>query len=152
MNNLHRFLFVSILVLFFYSCSTSSSASEELHSDATLDSYTYLSSEAIVYASSISNLVATFPTFRNDAVNKEINGLKIALTDYLIGIRNFDATQKQKSLNSFESRYKAIQKLRKNLNTDDDEVLNRYLVKIKTNMNLLESSLTKTKEDSDSSN
>ncbi|MFC4165409.1 chitosanase [Epilithonimonas zeae] len=128
------------------SCSTSSAASEELHGDSLSDTYAYLTPEAIVYASSISNLVSTFPKFRNDAVNREVGVLKNSLTDYLTAIRNFNQSDKHRSLEGFEKAYKKIQKLRKFLITDDDEVLNRYMVKIKTNMNLLEASLNKNME------
>jgi len=125
------------------SCSTSSAASEDMHSDSLSDTYAYLTPEAIVYASSISNLVSTFPKFRNDAVNREVGTLKNSLTDYLTAIRNFNLSDKHKSLENFEKAYKKIQKLRKFLISDDDEVLNRYMVKIKTNINLLEASLNK---------
>jgi hypothetical protein len=91
-------------------------------------------------------LVSTFPKFRNDAVNREVSSLKNSLSDYLTAIRNFNQSDKHKSVEEFEKYYKKIQKLRKFLIKDDDEVLNRYMVKIKTNINLLEASLNKSQE------
>lgn len=128
------------------SCSTNSAASEQVHSDVYSDAYSYLTPEAIVYASSISNLISTFPKFRNDAVNREVSFLKNSLTEYLTSVRDFNASSKSKSLSDFEKYYKKIQKLRKFMIKEDDEVLNRYMVKIKTNMNLLEAAQNKNLE------
>ena len=144
MKSFFKLLTTIIIINAVASCSTSSAASEDMSSGSLSDSYNYLSPEAIVYASSISNLVSTFPKFRNDAVNREVVILKNSLTDYLISIRNFNVSEKHKSLETFEKAYKKIQKLRKFLISDDDDVLNRYMVKIKTNINLLEASLNKT--------
>lgn len=99
-----------------------------------------------MYASTISNLVSTFPKFRNDAVNREVAGLKKSLTNYLLAVTNLHQSEKTKSLESFEKYYKNIQKLRKFITKDDNEVLNRYMVKIKTNVSFLESSMNKNLE------
>lgn len=136
-------LLAIILIGFLSSCSASSAASDDLHSDLLSDSYAYLSPEDIVYASSISNLISTFPKFRNDDVNREIGFLKEALSDYLNSVRQLNEVDKKKAMEEFEKSYKKIQKLRKFIPSEDDEVLNRYMVKIKTNVNLLESSQTK---------
>ncbi|MFC4685642.1 MAG: hypothetical protein BGO86_08540 [Chryseobacterium sp. 36-9] len=146
MKSLYKLLAVIFIINLSDSCSTSSAASEELHSDSLSDTYAYLTPEAIVYASSISNLISTFPKFRNDAVNREVSSLKNSLTNYLLAIRNFNLADKHNSLREFEKYYKKIQKLRKFMTRDDDEVLNRYMVKIKTNMNLLEASQSKSIE------
>lgn len=152
MKSFHKLIAASIISVIIGSCSTNSAASEQVHSDMLSDTYAYLSPEAIVYASSISNLVATFPKFRNDAVNKEVSSLKSSLSDYLGAVREFNQFSKHQSLEDFEKYYKKIQKLRKFMVKDDDEVLNRYMVKIKTNINLLEASQSKTEEISMSSN
>lgn len=130
------------------SCSASSAVSDDLHADLLSDSYAYLSPEDIVYASSISNLISTFPKFRNDAVNREVGFLKEALSDYLNSVRQLNEVNKKKSIEEFEKSYKKIQKLRKFMTSEDDEVLNRYMVKIKTNINLLEASQSKNVETS----
>ena len=79
-------------------------------------------------------------------MNKEVSYLKSALTDYLNSVRELNISSKTKSLKDFEKNYKSIQKLRKFMTKDDDEVLNRHMVKIKTNMNLLEAAQSKTTE------
>ncbi|MNK21034.1 hypothetical protein D3C87_392850 [compost metagenome] len=146
MKRFFRLLSAVAVSSFIISCSTNSAVSEQVHSELYSDPYSYLTPEAIVYASSISNLVSTFPKFRNDAVNREVTSLKNALTDYLTSVRDFNQSSKSKSLNDFEKNYKKIQKLRKFMMKEDDEVLNRYMVKIKTNMNLLEAAQSKNSE------
>ena len=94
MKSFYKLLSILIIINISQSCSTSSSASDELHSDA----YVYLSPESVVYASTISNLVSTFPKFRNDAVNREVAGLKKSLTNYLLAVRNLHQSEKTKSL------------------------------------------------------
>ncbi len=90
-------------------------------------------------ASEITNLISTFPKFGNDAVNKEVAVLKLALQNYLYAYEAFNLSGKQRAMKEFEKSYKKIQKLRKYMNQDEDNVLNRYLVRIKTNMAVLES-------------
>jgi len=146
MKRFFKLLSAVAVSLFIVSCSTNSATSEQVHSDLYSDAYSYLTPEAIVYASSISNLISTFPKFRNDAVNREVTSLKNSLTDYLNSVREFNQFSKNRSLNDFEKNYKKIQKLRKFMMQEDDEVLNRYMVKIKTNMNLLEAAQSKNME------
>lgn len=91
-----------------------------------------------VNASEISNLIATFPKFRNTALNTEIIALKYSLQNYLYAIDADNLNGKNKALKDFEKSYKKIQKLRQNLNKDDNEILNRYLVRLKTNVSAIE--------------
>ncbi len=91
-------------------------------------------------ASEITNLISSFPTFRNEAVNKEIQKLKVYLQNYLYAYEAFNIEGKNRAFKEFENSYKKIQKLRQYLNSDEDNVLNRYLVRIKTNISILESS------------
>ena len=97
----------------------------------------------IVYSSEISNLISSFPKFRNDAVNSEVSKLKYHLKDYIGSMESYNMNGLDTAQRNFEKSYKKLQKLRKYLNKDDDQVLNRYLVRIKTNMTFLESSITK---------
>lgn len=99
--------------------------------------------EMIIYSSEITNLVATFPKFRNDAVNAEVKNLKFHLKDYIGSMEAFNMNGLNMSKRQYEKSYKKIQNLRKYLSHDDDMVLNRYLVRIKTNMTLLENNLPK---------
>lgn len=97
----------------------------------------------IVYSSEISNLVSSFPKFRNDAVNAEVVNLKYHLKDYIAAMEAYNINGLNNAQRNFERSYKKLQKLRKYLNADDDQVLNRYLVRIKTNMTFLESNISK---------
>ncbi|SDQ31358.1 hypothetical protein SAMN05421664_1098 [Chryseobacterium soldanellicola] len=94
-----------------------------------------------VNASEISNLISTFPTFKNTDLNNEVTALKYSLQNYLYAIDANNLSGKNKAIKSFEKSYKKIQKLRQQLNKDDDEVLNRYLVRLKTNITVIEDSL-----------
>lgn len=94
-----------------------------------------------VNASEISNLISTFPKFKNNSLNDEITSLKYSLQNYLYAIDANNSTGKNRAVKSFEKSYKKIQKLRQQLEKDDDEVLNRYLVRLKTNISVIEDSL-----------
>lgn len=91
-----------------------------------------------INASEITNLIATFPKFRNDAVNKEVLILKDHLKNYLFAYEAYNIAGKNRSLQDIQQSYRKIQKLRKYLNSDEDEIVNRYLVRIKTNLSVLE--------------
>lgn len=94
-----------------------------------------------VNASEISNLISTFPKFKNPNLNEEVTTLKYSLQNYLYAIDANNIAGKNRAVKDFEKSYKKIQKLRQHLNKDDDEVLNRYLVRIKTNVSVIEDSL-----------
>lgn len=96
-------------------------------------------SEAVTYQSALTNLTSTFPKFRNSAVNREVQQLKVSITNYVSADLKNNKNAQKKAYKAYSDSYKKIQKLRKYMNKDDDEVLNRYLVRIKTNVNLLES-------------
>lgn len=97
----------------------------------------------IVYSSEITNLVTSFPKFRNGAVNAEVVNLKYHLKDYIGAMESYNMNGLNNAQRNFEKSYKKLQKLRKYLNQDEDQVLNRYLVRIKTNMTFLESNISK---------
>ncbi|ASK31748.1 hypothetical protein CEY12_17235 [Chryseobacterium sp. T16E-39] len=94
-----------------------------------------------VNASEISNLISTFPNFKTISVNEEVVSLKYSLQNYLYAIDANNISGKNRAIKSFEKSYKKIQKLRQNLPKDDDEILNRYLVRLKTNISIIEDSL-----------
>lgn len=97
----------------------------------------------IAYSSEITNLVTSFPKFRNGAVNAEVANLKYHLKDYIGAMEGYNMNGLNNAQRNFEKSYKKLQKLRKYLNEDEDQVLNRYLVRIKTNMTFLESNISK---------
>lgn len=110
----------------------------------TPDSPTYTLAERknlIFYSSEITNLIASFPKFSNDAINKEVVNLKYQLRDYIESMEEYNRTGLKKAEKKFEKSYKNLQKLRRYLKKEEDEVLNRYLVRIKTNMSQLNSNI-----------
>lgn len=96
-----------------------------------------------VHSSEITNLISSFPKLKNDAVNMEVTALKSHLRDYIDAITTYNINDRVKAEANYQRSYKKLQKLRKYLNKDDDEVLNRYLVRIKINMNNLNTNLPK---------
>ena len=106
------------------------------------DIYTLTEKKNLIFFSSeITNLIASFPKFKNDAINREIINLKIHLKDYIVAMEEYDLKNLDKAEGKFENSYKKLQKLRKYLNKDEDEVLNRYLVRLKTNMSQIKSNI-----------
>ena len=95
----------------------------------------------IVHSSEITNLISTLPKLRNDAVNAEVSNLKFHLKEYIIAMKSYNLIQMDSSHRKFEKSYRKLQNLRKYLNRDDDEVLNRYLVRIKTSMTLINNNI-----------
>ncbi|KQS93649.1 hypothetical protein [Chryseobacterium sp. Leaf394] len=92
-------------------------------------------------AAEISNLLSTFPVFSKKDVNEEVSALKFSLQNYLYAIDAGNMKAKDKQLKGMQKSYRKIQKLRKSLTTDEDNILNRYLVRIKTNVAVLENSV-----------
>lgn len=137
----------SLIVLLLLSCST-----EKINLSPVGDSITdskgnvtsYSLSERknlIFYSSQITNLIASFPKFKNDAVNREVAHLKFYLKDYIGAMEEYNEKGLNNSQKNFEKSYKKLQEYRKFLNKDEDEVLNRYLVRLKINMSKLESNI-----------
>ena len=143
-----RLFFLGILLIITSSCATEklnmSPLSNSFSSDAKAESDGKSISINItenVNASEITNLISTFPKFSNTAVNEEVSNLKYTLQNYLYAIESGNKSGKNKTIRGLEKSYKNIQKLRKNLKKDEDEVLNRYLVRLKTNVTVIEDSL-----------
>jgi len=145
-----RLLFLGLFLILSYSCASEkpnfSPLSNSFYSESKGDSNSGRKSITInikenVNASEISNLISTFPKFKNGDVNEEVTGLKYSLQNYLYAIDAGSVSGKNRAIKSFEKSYKKIQKIRKRLNKDDDDVLNRYLVRLKTNINVIEDSL-----------
>ena len=143
---MHKSNFCYILLLLLaVSCSAEKinlSPIGTMSSSSEIDSYSERKN-LIVYSSEISNLITSFPKFKNDAVNEEVGKLKYYLKDYIGAMEAYNMNGLNTSQRNFEKSYKKLQKLRKYLNKDDDQVLNRYLVRIKTNMTFLESNISK---------
>ena len=139
----------TLLSLIFFSCTAEKinlSPIGNSISEETIASTIYTLSEKkdlVIYSSEITNLISTFPKFRNDAVNLEVKNLKTHLKNYIGALESYNNTGLFKANRKYEQSYRNLQKLRKFLNSDDDEVLNRYLVRIKTSMSHLNNVIPK---------
>lgn len=151
-----RLYFFGLLLIIITSCATekpnvsplsTSFYSEARKGDAEAESSNRFSININenVYAAEITNLVSSFPKFKNTALNEEINTLKYSLQNYLYAIDAGNLSGKNKTLKGLEKSYKKIQKLRTYLSKDDDAVLNRYLVRLKTNVAFIEDSINSKK-------
>ncbi|MBD3903645.1 hypothetical protein NAL32_01095 [Chryseobacterium sp. Ch-15] len=147
---MRRLLFLGILILITSSCATEKLNLSPLSNTFSSDSKSADSenSKSIsinitenVNASEITNLISTFPKFSNTAVNDEVSTLKYTLQNYLYAVAAGNNSGKNKTIKNLEKSYKNIQKLRKYLKKDEDEVLNRYLVRLKTNITVIEDSV-----------
>ena len=92
-------------------------------------------------AAEISNLLSTFPVFSKKEINTEISILKFSLQNYLYALNAGDMKAKDSQLKGMQRSYRKIQKIRKHLSIDENDILNRYLVRIKTNIAVIENSL-----------
>ena len=147
-----RIFFFGVLIITISSCTTEKpnfsplsnnfySETKSPDSDNDARSSIEINIEENVNAAEISNLTATFPQFKSPALNTEITALKYSLQNYLYAINANNLSGKNKALKGFEKSYKKIQKLRQSLNSDDNEVLNRYLVRLKSNVSAIEDSI-----------
>jgi hypothetical protein len=132
-----------VFALLLISCSSEkvnlSPVSDNITNDLYSSDNIVTKTEKIAYQSEITNLISTFPKFKNDGVDKEVDNLKTSLTDYIAAITKKDVVARKKAYKGYIKYYTKIQKLRKYLTKDMDDVLNRYMVRIKTNVNFLES-------------
>ena len=147
---MRRLLFLGTLLLITSSCATEKLNLSPLSNTFSSDSKSVDSEDSKsisinitenVNASEITNLISTFPKFTNSAVNNEVITLKYTLQNYLYAIAAGNTSGKNKTIKNLEKSYKNIQKLRRYLKKDEDEVLNRYLVRLKTNVTVIEDSL-----------
>lgn len=99
---------------------------------------TEISIEKVKYVSDLSNLITVFPKFKNSAVNAEVKKLKAAVQSYIYGTTEGNSKQKRSAYRDYATSYKTLQTLKKYMNRDDIELIDRYLTRIKANINSLE--------------
>lgn len=107
-------------------------------SSKTLVEKTSLSIDKVGYASDLTNLMSEIPVFSNENINQEIDRLKIHLSDYLYALKKNNNSEQDNAYQKFSSSYKNIQTLKTQLPSEEIELLNQFLVKIKTNINLID--------------
>lgn len=137
-----KIVFCAFPLIFLFSCNTEKVNLSPISDLDTSDRYRNTTfterADQINYASEITNLISTLPKFRNDAVNTEAGKLKASLREYISGLENYSTKTQTAAFSHYENSYKKLQKLKSYLSSDESEVLNRYLVRIKTNMNILD--------------
>ncbi len=136
--------YIAILAFSLISCTTENINLSPVSSPADLKddiaAYSFDDKKrVIVYSSEITNLISSFPKLKNDAVNREFVRLSSYLKEYIAALEAKEVRRQKRALKNVEQSYKSLQKLRPYLTKSDDEVLNRYLVRIKTNLSRLQS-------------
>ena len=96
--------------------------------------------EFINYSSELNNAFQnSLISFSKKEVNEEVSALKFTISEYLYAVKEHNTIGKEKSFFNYEKSYKKLQKLKNKLNPEEQDTLNRFLVKIKTNISLIES-------------
>ena len=96
--------------------------------------------EFINYSSEINNAFQnSLISFSKKEVNEEVSALKFTISEYLYAVKEHNMVGKEKSFFNYEKSYKKLQKLKNKLSPEEQDTLNRFLVKIKTNITLIES-------------
>lgn len=93
--------------------------------------------ELIKYASEITNAFDSH-SFTQKEVNETVSELKFYVSEYLYAVKEHNIVGQDKALYKYEQTYKKVQKKKSKLNPEEQEVLNRFLVNLKTNMSLIE--------------
>lgn len=93
----------------------------------------------VKYSSEITNSFSSVTYFSTKEVNKEIYELKFFISEYLYTIQEHNTVGKEKAFYNYEKSYKKLQKFKNRLPIEEQEILNRFLVNIKTNISLINS-------------
>lgn len=86
-------------------------------------------------AAELTNILSTMPKFGQKEVDSEISVLKGAVVNYMYAWEAKNKAGEARYQDQILKSYTKIQKLRKKLDPEQDQRLNVYLVKIKTNLN-----------------
>lgn len=93
----------------------------------------------VKYSSEITNSFSSVTYFSTKEVNKEIYELKFFISEYLYAVQEHNTVGKEKTFYNYEKSYKKLQKFKNKLPIEEQEILNRFLVNIKTNISLINS-------------
>ena len=99
----------------------------------------YQSVEAVNYAAELTNILSEFPVFSNAKLNAEVYKLKLSITDYVYAIKQENSLEKSNAYKKYTDSYKNLQTIKTQLSKDELELLKRFLVKVKTNISLIDS-------------
>ena len=88
-----------------------------------------------------SNFTNSFKEVKNlsyPAINPEIYNLQFYITEFIYATQAYNDIDKEKAFSKYEKAYKKVQKLKNKLPDEEQQRLNQFLVKVKTNMSLIE--------------
>lgn len=91
------------------------------------------------YTLELANICSSIPVYEDSQVNQDLAELKIIVSEYVSGVKELNQDLKNEAFSDFEHLYKKIQLDKEKLNSEEQENLSRILVRIKTNVNMLES-------------
>lgn len=139
---------IIIICTIFFSCSSEMStlspmssgfmATTTTQSPALSNKFKNKTTE-VFYASELLSQISTFPKFQNSDLNQEVSLLKNNISEYVYAVQNHNLIKQEEYLYRIEKSYKKIQSIRKTLSPKDDEIINRHLVRIKSNLYQLQS-------------
>lgn len=89
------------------------------------------------YSSEITNSFSTLINFSKKEVNKELSLMKFYVSEYIYASQEGNKVGEERAIQQYKESYKKLQKLKLKLPYDEQELLNRFLVKIKTNISLI---------------
>ncbi|MDO4762821.1 MAG: hypothetical protein Q4A00_00340 [Flavobacteriaceae bacterium] len=88
----------------------------------------------IRYSSEITNAFSSVSHFSKKEVNDEISTLRHHISEYIYAVKEHNQDGEEKAHSHFKKSYTKLQEFKSLLNEDEKEVLNRFLVNIKTNV------------------
>ena len=94
--------------------------------------------ELIKYTAELTNTTAEIPTFKNEALNNEVSILKQNVEQYVNAIKLKNKIAKKNAYKNYQTTYKKIQVTKNQASPEEQELLNRFLVKIKTDIALID--------------
>lgn len=93
----------------------------------------------IKYSSDITNTLNSCSAFSNKKVNDEFLVLKFNIYEYIHSVREYNKVGEEKAFYGYEKSYKRLQKLKHKLSDEELQILDRTLIKIKTDITLIKS-------------
>lgn len=93
----------------------------------------------VQYSLRLNATLDSFPILKVDHIDKEIKRLKFYATEIMYALKEQNPKGREKAQYHFQQTYQKIQRLKTKLDPDQQELLNRYLTRVKTDISLLES-------------
>ena len=95
-------------------------------------------SNFILYSSEITNSFKAVKNLSYPIINSEISNLQFYITEFIYATQAYNHIDKEKAFSKYEKAYKKVKKLKNKLPDEEQQRLNQFLVKVKTNMSLIE--------------